>query len=629
MDEAWDAASAGPAEPPAADGAPGAPPRVRRLSDGVVNRIAAGEVVERPASVVKELVENALDAGARRIEVTTAAGGKTLIRVADDGIGMDRADLELAVCRHCTSKLVHEAFSAIRTLGFRGEALPSIGAVSRLSIETRARGANTAWRIEVDGGRTGPVRPAARPAGTLVEVRDLFHATPARLKFLKAERTEAGAVADVVRRLALAHPAVRFRLVQGERSVTEHRPAASLAERAASVLGAAFADDALPLEAAREGIALTGLLGTPAFTRPNGDQVHLFVNGRPVRDRALLGALKAGYQDVLPRDRHPVAVVHVAADPALVDVNVHPAKTEVRFRDAALVRALLVSAVRARLATAGQAGRPASLGALGAAAAPSPAAPAIAPGTRGFSAGFRPPPARPAPFFARSLPERNGLKEAAPAFEGMDAPSARAVTDAPDGAAKAHPLGAAVAQLHGNYIVAETQAGIVLVDAHAAHERIVYEKLKRLRETTGVPSQGLMVPEIVELPPEDAARLLAVADEIARFGLALEAFGPGAVAVRAVPAVTKDLDVRALVTDLAAEVDEGGHADRLERLLDRVAATLACYGSVRTGRRLTVEEMNALLRDIEETPNAGRCNHGRPTTVTLDLADVERLFMRR
>ncbi len=606
---------------------------VRQLEDGVINRIAAGEVVERPASVVKELVENALDAGATRVEVVTAGGGKALIRVTDDGIGMDEADLALAVERHCTSKLPEGDLAAIATLGFRGEALPSIGAVARLSIATRAAGAPHGLEIVVAGGRREPVRPSAMVRGTRVEVADLFYATPARLKFLKSERAEATAITEVVRRLALAAPAVAFTLAGADRATLEW-PARTgpdaLRRRIADVVGQAFVDDAIEIDAGREGIRLGGLAGLPTATRGTAAQQYLFVNGRPVRDRVLMGALRAAYQDAIARDRHPAAVLFIDLDPHEVDVNVHPAKADVRFRDPGLVRGLIVGAIRQMIARnalePSRAGAAATIGAF-----------------RSGGGGYSPPATDWRASALRPL-ETVGVApiagNAAPAGFADGAQTAFAATAAPSADRRAdagpvlpenfhRPLGAARAQLHETYILAQTADGVVLVDQHAAHERLVYEKLKAARARDGVPTQMLLVPEIVDLPADDVERLVGFADALSGLGLVIEGFGPGAVAVRETPALLGRVDAGKLIRDLADEIAEFDRADALEARLDRIAATVACHGSVRAGRRLRPEEMDALLREMEETPNSGTCNHGRPTFVRLTLADIERLFGRR
>ncbi len=611
---------------------------VRHLSEAVVNRIAAGEVVERPASVVKELVENALDAGARRIDILTDGGGRRLLRVADDGEGMTRADLALAVERHATSKLADDDLVAIRTLGFRGEALPSIGAAARLAITTRHADEPHAWAIEVDAGVKSDLKPAALGQGTRVDVRDLFYATPARLKFLKSDRTEAEAVRDVVRRLAMSRPDVAFTLSGEERAPLHF--AAVLADsagrlvRLGDVLGAEFRANAIEVAAEREEVRVEGFAALPTLTRANSLGQYLFVNGRPVRDKLLLGAVRAAYVDYLPRDRHPQLALFVSLPPPEVDVNVHPAKAEVRFRNAGLVRALIVHALKTALAR--EATRAATTG--GAATI----------------ASFRgsPQPGRSAATWRESAMRRRDLGAAfAPLCGGFAAPSQSAfAVGAPaadlrsdfdssvverleeqsgEGALLDHPLGAARAQVHDTYIVAQTQDGLVVVDQHAAHERIVYERLKEAIAKTGVPRQILLIPEIVELDEADVERLIGHADELARYGLVIEAFGPGAVALRETPSLLGEIDGAGLIRDLAEHMGEWDETLPLERRLMQVASSMACHGSVRAGRRLKPEEMNALLREMERTPNSGQCNHGRPTYVELKLTDIERLFGRR
>ncbi|GJE33818.1 DNA mismatch repair endonuclease MutL [Methylobacterium oxalidis] len=656
---------------------------VRRLDPILVDRIAAGEVVERPASAVKELVENAIDAGARAVEVTIEGGGRRLIRVIDDGAGMAPEDLALAVERHATSKLPDGDLTRIASLGFRGEALPSIAAVARLAITTRTASAETGSTLTVDAGIRGEVRPAPAARGTRIEVTDLFSATPARLKFLKSDRAETAAIADMLRRLAVAQPAIRFtlRTESGQPLVfpaeTEVGPAATL-RRLVAVLGPEFGPNALPLSLAREGLALEGHVGLPTFHRGAATHIHFTVNGRPVRDRLLLGAVRGAYADTMASDRHPVLALALACDPALVDVNVHPAKTEVRFRDPGLVQALIVSAIHealrrggARSATTGaaralEALRPGGAGAAPAplrthtgASAPSlfrPARPSFAPGRApsfgapSFGALAEPPWGRAEREAAGSRETGSGeagfgeaaqalLEPAAPAEPGLAPPAAEWRGAPAEAEPLDHPLGAARAQLHETYIVAQTRDGIVLVDQHAAHERLVYERLKRERAEGGIARQGLLIPEVVEMAPHEADRLVSAAPDLDRLGLTVEAFGPGAVLVREVPAVLGRASIRALVTDILDALSESGLEEGAEaapeaggplgRRLDAVLSRMSCHGSVRAGRRLRPEEMNALLREMEATPLAGSCNHGRPTFVTLSLADIERLFGRR
>jgi DNA mismatch repair protein MutL len=605
---------------------------IRQLPESTVNRIAAGEVVERPASVVKELVENALDAGARRIDVLTDGGGRRLIRIGDDGSGMSAADLPLAVERHATSKLADDDLVSIRTLGFRGEALPSIGAVARLAITTRHAGEPHAWAIEVDAGTKSDAKPAALGEGTRVEVRDLFYATPARLKFLKLDRTEAEAVREVVRRLAMSRPDVAFTLAGEERMPVTFAAALPGAPgrlaRLGDVLGAEFRANAVEIAAERDGVVIEGFAALPTLTRANALGQYLFVNGRPVRDKLLLGAVRGAYADYLPRDRHPVLALFVTLPPPEVDVNVHPAKAEVRFRNAGLVRALIVGALKTALAREGT--RAATTGGSATIAA---FRPAVAP-QRGWD--WRRSPARPQDPRRSFAPLRGGFAEAAQAAFDVGAPAAdlregfaEIAETAPAKELLDHPLGAARAQVHETYVVAQTRDGLVIVDQHAAHERIVYEKLKAALEQTGVARQILLIPEIVEMDEADVERLVARADELARFGLVLEAFGPGAVALRETPSLLGEIDGAGLLRDLAEHLSEWDETLPLERRLMQVASSMACHGSVRAGRRLKPEEMNALLREMEATPNSGQCNHGRPTYVELKLADIERLFGRR
>jgi len=601
---------------------------IRRLPPELVSRIAAGEVVERPASAVKELVENAVDAGARRIEIQADGGGLTRILVADDGVGLGPEELPLAVERHATSKLAPGPDGAldllrIATLGFRGEALPSIGSVARLAIAARRAG-EPAHAILVEAGAIGAVAPApfAGGHGARVEVRDLFYATPARLKFMKSERAEALAIAEEVKRQAMAHAEVAFSLdVDGRRAL--RLPAEAAGEdgrlaRLAAVLGGDFADNALAIDQLRDGVRLVGHAGVPTYNRGNAQHQYLFVNGRPVRDRLLQGALRGAYADFLARDRHPVAALYLELDPTLVDVNVHPAKAEVRFRDPSLVRGLIIGALRHALAGAGH--RASTTVAAEALAGFRPGASAA--GFSAWSAGGwtpRPPPeallAGVAEISARFEPApASGLAEdgPTPAFDPVD-----------------FPLGAARAQLHETYIVAQTRDGVVIVDQHAAHERLVYERMKEGMEAGSVPRQALLMPQVVELDPAEAERVAARAGELADLGLVLEPFGPGAVLVRETPAALGDVDALGLVRDIADDLAENGAALALKERLEHVAATMACHGSVRAGRRLTAPEMNALLRQMEATPHSGQCNHGRPTYVELKLADIERLFGRR
>jgi DNA mismatch repair protein MutL len=600
---------------------------VRQLPEQVVNRIAAGEVVERPASVVKELVENAIDAGASRIDVFTDGGGRRKIAITDDGSGMTADDLALAVERHATSKLDDEDLLQIKTLGFRGEALPSIGAVAKLAITTRHASEPHAWQLAVEGGVKNAVVPAALSQGTRVEVADLFYATPARLKFLKTERTEAEAIREVVRRLAMARPDIAFTLAGEERAPVTWAAALPGAPgrltRLGDILGADFRGAAIDVHAEREGVTVEGFAASPALTRANALGQYLFVNGRPVRDKLILGAVRAAYADYLPRDRHPVVALFVSLPPREVDANVHPAKTEVRFRNAGLVRALIVHALKEGLAREGKRTAANSGG-----AAISAFRPSLEP--RPGNWDWRRSPSYPVssqPSFGAAA---TALAEEAQAAFDVGTPSADVRADAQLAADLIdRPLGAARTQIHETYIVSQTRDGLIIVDQHAAHERIVYERLKASLARNGVQRQILLIPEVVELDEATVERLLAREAELASFGLAIESFGPGAVAVRETPSLLGKIDARALLRDLSEHMEEWDEALPLERRLMHVAATMACHGSVRAGRRLKPEEMNALLREMEDTPNSGQCNHGRPTYVELKLADVEKLFGRR
>ena len=622
-------------------------PSLRLLPPNLVNQIAAGEVIERPAAVVKELTENALDAGAARIDVSIRDGGRSLVSVTDDGYGMAPGDLALAIQRHATSKLPGDDLTRIGTLGFRGEALPSIGAVSRLAITSRPESADSAWTIAIEGGLVTDPQPAAHPPGTRVEVRDLFYATPARLKFLKSERAEQGHIVDVLNRLAMAHPAVAFRLTGGEKARGKARrlidlPAETAAldgdgdagggggalrlARLGRIMGKEFRENALGVDAAREDMRLTGHIGVPTLNRGNARHQYLFVNGRPVRDKLLFGAVRGAYQDFLARDRHPLVALFLELPPEQVDVNVHPAKTEVRFRDAGLVRGLIVGALKHALAEAGhRASTTVSQGALG----------AFRPGAQlGARAGVSGPGYR----MPQSMPGH--LAETAAAWQAPPAQAAFAEAARPGAVAADqtqtavadhtdYPLGAARAQLHETYVIAQTEDGLVIVDQHAAHERLVYERMKAALSNGGVATQMLLLPEVVELDEPAAARLTARAGELAELGLVLEPFGAAAVIVRETPALLGETATQGLVQDLSDELAEMGEAFSLKEKLEEVCGTMACHGSIRAGRRLNLTEMDALLRQMEATPHSGQCNHGRPTYVELKLKDIERLFGRR
>lgn len=600
-------------------------PIIRQLDDAAINRIAAGEVVERPASAVKELVENAIDAGAHRIEVAYADGGKTLIRVVDDGCGIVPEALPLALSRHATSKIDGSDLLNIHTFGFRGEALPSLGAVGRLTITSRALG-HDAHEIAVNGGAMSGVKPAALSKGTVVELRDLFFATPARLKFMRTDRAESQAITDVIKRLAMAEPFVGFTLRDvtggGEGRVTFRADAESgdlfdaLHGRLARIIGAEFADNSLRIEAEREGLHLTGFAALPTYSRGSAVTQYLFVNGRPVRDKLLYGALRGAYFDFLSRDRHPAAALFLDCDPQLVDVNVHPAKSEVRFRDPGLARGLIVSALRHALAEAGHRASTTVANATLGAMQPEPIGPARVyqmerPSQGAMRASYQ----AQAPDFATQ-----GFEETAGVFSRVEP-----VDETP---AEQFPLGAARGQVHENYIVAQTADGMVIVDQHAAHERLVYEKLKKQMAINGVAAQALLIPEIVELSDGDCARLMEIAEDLARFGLGVERFGGGAIAVRETPAILGEVNAKAMLLDILDELADQGESIAVQAKIEAILSRVACHGSIRSGRRMRGEEMNALLREVEATPHSGQCNHGRPTYVELKLSDIERLFGR-
>ncbi len=604
---------------------------IRRLPETLVNRIAAGEVIERPAAAIKELVENALDAGAQQIDVVVRDGGRSFFAVTDDGCGMDAGELALAVERHATSKLPTDDLMHITTLGFRGEALPSIAAVARMTLTSRQRAGNggaaqdQGWRLTIEGGARDDIQPAAHPPGTRVEVRDLFYATPARLKFLKTERTELNHALDALNRLAMAHPGVGFTLTDGARSLLRLAPAGgelfdARLKRLGAVMSRQFAENALAIEAEREGVRLTGYIGLPTLNRGTARHQYLFVNGRPVRDKLLHGAVRGAYRDFLAHDRHAMLALFLEVPSEAVDVNVHPSKAEVRFRDPGLVRGLIVGACKHALAGAGhRASTSVASAALGA------MRPHDAPAARYAGAG-------------RGGAVPRGMAEAAAAYHaplpGLQAapaakPAGEPASAAPEPDYSHYPLGAARAQVHGTYIVAQTADGIIVVDQHAAHERLVYERMKRQLADTGVARQILLIPEVVELDEPTAGRLTARAEQLAELGLVVEAFGPGTVVVREVPALLGEINMQGLLKDLADELAEMGETLALRERLEDVCATMACHGSVRAGRKLNLAEMDALLREMEETPHSGQCNHGRPTYVELKLVDIEKLFGRR
>lgn len=596
---------------------------IRRLPEHLVNRIAAGEVVERPASALKEIVENALDAGATRIAIRLSHGGLDRIEVSDDGCGMDSADMALALERHATSKLPDDAIENVATLGFRGEALPSIASVARLSIDSRPRGAD-GWNRTVDNGQLVSEGPAALPPGTRVTVEQLFGKVPARRKFLRTAKAEYAACIDIVRRLAMAHPAVAFSVEHDGRRVLGVQGGEAREERVAALTDRALADNHVIVSLEREGVQLSGVASLPTYNHGVGDHQYLFVNGRPVRDRLLIGALRGAYADMLARDRHPVVALFLDVPPLEVDVNVHPAKTEVRFRDPALIRGMIVSGLRRALDAEGfravQNADPAALSAW----KPEPISPTPIGSMPIFeAAGAVPPPSynqfTPSAAFADRRtsfitppPQARAEPAAAPAPEGHS-----------------FPLGVARGQVARTYIVAEAEDGLVIVDQHAAHERLTLERMRRAMEGQGVASQALLLPEVVELEETACDRLEARIAELKEFGLDLERFGPSAMLVRSVPAMLGQADVQGMITDLADDLAAYDSALSLKERLDLVAATMACHGSVRAGRLLSVAEMNALLREMEVTPHSGQCNHGRPTWVKLGHGDIEKLFGRK
>ena len=599
-------------------------PQIRQLDDAAANRIAAGEVVERPSSAVKELVENALDADATRIEIAYADGGKTLIRVSDDGTGIAQDQLNLALARHATSKIDGSDLLNIHTFGFRGEALPSLGAVGRLTITSRTVEADMAAMISVNGGAISPVKPAARSQGTTVELNDLFHATPARLKFLRSDRAETQAIGDVVKRLAMAEPYVGFTVRDisggGQGRVTFRADAQTgdlfdaVLGRLRSILGAEFAENSVPLNSEREGLSLHGYASLPTYSRGAAVSQYVFVNGRPVKDRLLLGAVRGAYSDFLSRDRHPVVALFLECDPTLVDVNVHPAKAEVRFRDPAAARSLIFSGLRHALANAGHRASSTVGGAtLGA---------------------FRPEQSAAHPAYQMNMarrqsysvpPRQTGFSETQNQYSGRVEDPVVVVDDVDY---TDLPLGAARAQVHENYIISQTKDGMIIVDQHAAHERLVYEKLKNQMAQNGVASQALLLPEVVDLSENERLLLVEILPDLAKLGLVIEEFGGNAVCVRETPAILGEVNAAALVRDICDELGDQTTTSVVKDKIEAILSRVACHGSIRSGRRMRADEMNALLREMEVTPHSGQCNHGRPTYVELKLDDIEKLFGR-
>ena len=609
--------------------------RIRLLPNGLINKIAAGEVIERPASAVKELVENSIDAGATKIEIIMRDGGRTFISVTDNGCGMSKQDLVLAVERHATSKLPNDNLDSISTLGFRGEALPSIGAVSRLSIKTRSKNMDTGWSINVTGGDIEAAKPSSLKMGTQVEIRDLFYATPARLKFLKTDRTETGRTIEVIRRIAMVNPKISFTLNDGTRTNIRFNGAQGnlpniKLSRIGEVLGRDFEENSLLIEAGREGFILTGYAGLPTLNRRTSSHQFLFVNGRPVQDKLLYGAVRAAYSDFLAYDRHPLVVLFLDAPKSTLDVNVHPAKSEVRFQEPGLVRGLVIGALKKTLAEAGcQTSSSVSNAALG--ILNKSISKVASTGVRRSSQSYK----------TFNSSQNNHLHSSLATNEITNeyldlnsAPMARNNSTSNQSFESLNeiasfPLGAAQAQLHKNYIVAQTNEGFVIVDQHAAHERLVYEKMKIHLKEGGIKRQVLLIPEVVDLENAKIQRLLELKDDFTRLGLILEKFGEGAILVREIPSILGDINIKNLVIDIADELEEFGSSTVLEDKLGHICGTIACHSSVRSGRTLRIEEMNALLREMEATPHSGQCNHGRPTYVELKLSDIEKLFGRR
>ncbi|USG62133.1 DNA mismatch repair endonuclease MutL [Sneathiella marina] len=608
---------------------------LRRLPDNIVNQIAAGEVVERPASAVKELVENAIDAGATKIDVVMREGGRTLITVTDNGKGMSAAELELCFERHATSKLPDDDLVYIQNLGFRGEAIPSIASVSRMTITSRNAKDENAWTLSVDGGRAGAQEPVGAPQGTRVEVRDIFFATPARLKFLKTIRSEFGAALDVIRRLAMAYPAIAFTLSDEKRVALRVNAAQgdlfeAWLDRLGAIMGREFSDNSIRINADRDGVKLSGYAGVPTFNRGNATKQFMFVNGRPVRDKLFTGAVRGAYMDLLARDRHPLLALFLEVPADQVDVNVHPAKAEVRFRDAGGVRGLIVGGLRHALAEQGHRASSTisgqALGAFQAQPMPLP----FQSGRQNTNHGQWRNDAVGA--MSQTLSDHGNAYQAPLSPPGQpQAPGSQLspVQQAQAQELQAYPLGAARSQLHETYIVSQTSNGLILVDQHAAHERLVMERMKKQLAEKEVARQILLLPEVVELDEVAANRIAERAEELSEMGLVLEPFGVGAIVVRETPAMLGECNVKGLVQDLADDLGELDTALALKDRLDDVCATMACHGSVRAGRRLNVDEMNALLREMEITPHSGQCNHGRPTYVELQLSDIEKLFGRR
>ena len=622
--------------------------RIRHLPDHLINQIAAGEVIERPAAAVKELVENAIDAQATHIDIDIRNGGKSLIQISDDGVGMTSEDLNVALDRHATSKLPDDDLVNICHLGFRGEALPSIGSVSRLTIKSKPKGAEEAWEISIQGGQKTEAIPTARREGTTIEVRDLFYATPARLKFLKTDRAEYGAIKETISRIAMAFPEIAFKLSH-DGAVKLHLPQEQgnlldqRRERLSSLLGKEFGENSLLIEAQREDITINGYASLPTLSRGTTQHQYLFINGRPIKDRMILGCVRAAYMDVLHHGRHPLVALFITLPPAQVDVNVHPAKSEVRFQDAGLVRGLIITALKQALLEGGHMtsstlstqtlGRMMPQGMRGGALpmnrGNTPAVPLH------YASQYQNLAEKAQDFYTPLSPANLSFENSAPApvahYLDNFEPSARAENiPLQQEIIEQNPLGAARAQIHENYIIAQSKEGLVIVDQHAAHERLVYERFKSQMEAGKIESQGLLVPEIIDMEDTRSALLMDHQEMMERLGLEIEIFGSGSIAVQAIPAILSDkVNIKNLLNDLVDEISEHQTAQRLEKAIHEILSTMACHGSIRSGRRMNADEMNALLRQMEETPNSAHCNHGRPTFVTLQLKDIEKLFGRR
>lgn len=595
--------------------------RIRHLPDYLVNQIAAGEVIERPAAAVKELVENAIDAGATQIDIDVRNGGKSLIQIRDNGHGMNSEELEAATERHATSKLPDDDLVNINHLGFRGEALPSIGSVSRLSIKSKTEN-DDAFEISMAGGEKNKISPCAHTSGTTIEVRDLFYATPARLKFLKTDRAEYGAVKESILRIAMAFPEIGFKLSHdGDVKLNLLAEQGDLFEqrkgRISAVLGREFGENCVRVEAKREEVSITGYTSLPTLNRASNQHQYLFVNGRPVKDRMILGCVRAAYMDVLHSGRHPLTVLFLELPPHMVDVNVHPAKTEVRFRDAGMVRGLIISSLKHALMEGGL---------VTSSTLSTHTLERMQP-----SANSNPlPMGRGANPAVPSYYAHGNLAEKTQEFYTLLEPSARAEPIYEEVTPSQFPLGAARAQIHENYIIAQSEEGLVIIDQHAAHERLIYERLKNQMEEGTVKSQGLLVPEIVDLEETRINKLLDHQDMLNKFGLYVEAFGSDSISVQSIPAIMGEkTNIKKLINDIIDEIEENETAEKLQKSLHEILSTTACHGSIRSGRRLNIDEMNALMRQMEETPNSGHCNHGRPTYIKLDLKDIEKLFGRR